>query len=96
MAPLVIDMDECADASIWKQRAVSQFIRRVVVTRQSKSRGDNRAQTAPPDGLGRGGKNNLTTRIFRKLASTPMLLIRNQGASLFKDLELEWPRHVTS
>jgi hypothetical protein len=88
MTSYVVDMHQGAYTVVWSQGVVGQFIRRVVVLGELISRRYHCAKAATLHRVGRGGKHAYPSRILRKLAATPMLSIRDQGASLFDDLEL--------
>ena len=92
MAPTVVDVNQCGGAAMRTKGRVPQLMGSVKVMREFVSCRDECAKTTPLHRASGSWRDLTAGRVLSKAATAPMLLVANQAASAFDDLELKWLR----
>ena len=90
MTPDVVEVYQCCGAVMRPQRFVSKPMSCVVVIGELVSRRNHCALDRTDSRFDRSWRHDSAIYVQSKMALTPILLIRNQLASTFNNLDLEW------
>jgi len=90
MASGVVNVHECDGTANRGDSFVPKFVRGIEVMGELVSRRDYSTQRAPLHRAPRDWRYGNAISVLGKVTTAPMLLISNEGASQFDNLDFEW------